>query len=178
MVATLFVSELQDRARSIAAEDVQITVSNTFVSILPTFVMRPSLSTILLLWFYTIHRHRMEESFREQQQHHLVHVPPAFPTHPVIKCRGVMLIANHFLPTEKSLNFNVFSLSKRERKSNYSAFNYFKDTLRAGPSKVDKAPKIPRAPKQIDMYALPQRLALKFSQISFNGMPYFASRNA
>ena len=30
--------------------------------------------------------------------------------------------------------------------------NYFKDTLRAGTSKVDKAPKIPRAPKQIAMY--------------------------
>lgn len=45
----------------------------------------------------------------------------------------------------------LFSLSKRERKSNYSVDNYFKDTLRAGPSKVDKAPKIPRAPKQIAM---------------------------
>ncbi|KAJ2912122.1 hypothetical protein MD484_g8283, partial [Candolleomyces efflorescens] len=37
----------------------------------------------------------------------------------------------------------------RERKSNYSVDNYFKDTLRAGTSKVDKAPKVPRAPKQI-----------------------------
>lgn len=30
--------------------------------------------------------------------------------------------------------------------------NYFKDTLRAGPSKLEKAPKIPRAPKQIAMF--------------------------
>ena len=50
------------------------------------------------------------------------------------------------------MNFNVLSLSKRERKSNYSVDNYFKDTLRAGPSKFDKAPKIPRAPKQIAMF--------------------------
>ncbi|TEB28250.1 transcription activator snf2l1 [Coprinellus micaceus] len=49
----------------------------------------------------------------------------------------------------KQLNFNILSLSKRERKSNYSVDNYFKDTLRAGTSKTDKAPKIPRAPKQI-----------------------------
>jgi hypothetical protein len=55
---------------------------------------------------------------------------------------------------KKTLNFNLLSLSKRERKSNYSVDNYFKDTLRAGPSKVEKAPKIPRAPKQIAMYVL------------------------
>jgi len=52
---------------------------------------------------------------------------------------------------KKTLNFNLLSLSKRERKSNYSVDNYFKDTLRAGPSKMDKAPKMPRAPKQIAM---------------------------
>lgn len=51
----------------------------------------------------------------------------------------------------KPLNFNILSLSKRERKTNYSVDSYFKDTLRAGPSKTDKAPKIPRAPKQIAM---------------------------
>lgn len=56
------------------------------------------------------------------------------------------------LSKKKTLNFNLLSLSKRERKSNYSVDNYFKDTLRAGPSKVDKAPKIPRAPKQIVMF--------------------------
>ncbi|KAF6749248.1 P-loop containing nucleoside triphosphate hydrolase protein [Ephemerocybe angulata] len=49
----------------------------------------------------------------------------------------------------KQLNFNLLSLSKRERKSNYSVDNYFKDTLRAGTSKTDKAPKVPRAPKQV-----------------------------
>jgi len=58
----------------------------------------------------------------------------------------------HLLSSQKkALNFNLLSLSKRERKSNYSVDSYFKDTLRAGPSKVEKAPKIPRAPKQIAM---------------------------
>lgn len=52
----------------------------------------------------------------------------------------------------KQLNLNLLSLSKRERKSNYSVDSYFKDTLRAGASKVEKAPKMPRAPKQIAMY--------------------------
>jgi len=51
--------------------------------------------------------------------------------------------------TKKALNFNLLSLSKRERKTNYSVDSYFKDTLRAGPSKTDKAPKVPRAPKQV-----------------------------
>jgi SWI/SNF-related matrix-associated actin-dependent regulator of chromatin subfamily A member 5 len=50
------------------------------------------------------------------------------------------------------LNFNLLSLSKRERKTNYSVDSYFKDTLRAGPSKTDKAPKVPRAPKQVAMW--------------------------
>jgi SWI/SNF-related matrix-associated actin-dependent regulator of chromatin subfamily A member 5 len=53
----------------------------------------------------------------------------------------------------------LLSLSKRERKTNYSVDSYFKDTLRAGPSKTDKAPKIPRAPKQIAM-------CVEFSNIS------------
>lgn len=51
----------------------------------------------------------------------------------------------------KPLNLNLLSLSKRERKSNYSVDNYFKDTLRAGPSKVEKGPKLPKAPKQVSM---------------------------
>lgn len=51
----------------------------------------------------------------------------------------------------KTLNLNMLSLSKRERKMNYSVDSYFKDTLRAGPSKTEKAPKMPRAPKQIQM---------------------------
>ncbi|KAG9311922.1 SNF2 family DNA-dependent ATPase [Chiua virens] len=51
----------------------------------------------------------------------------------------------------KSLNLNMLSLSKRERKMNYSVDSYFKDTLRAGPSKTEKAPKMPRAPKQIQI---------------------------
>jgi SWI/SNF-related matrix-associated actin-dependent regulator of chromatin subfamily A member 5 len=53
------------------------------------------------------------------------------------------------------LNFNLLSLSKRERKTNYSVDSYFKDTLRAGQPKTDKAPKIPRAPKQIAMWVEP-----------------------
>ncbi|PFH46856.1 hypothetical protein AMATHDRAFT_68955 [Amanita thiersii Skay4041] len=51
----------------------------------------------------------------------------------------------------KALGLNLLSLSKRERKSNYSVDNYFKDTLRAGPAKPEKAPKMPRAPKQISI---------------------------
>ncbi|TFK68179.1 hypothetical protein BDN72DRAFT_769633 [Pluteus cervinus] len=54
-----------------------------------------------------------------------------------------------FRPGRKALDLNLLSLSKRERKSNYSVDSYFKDTLRAGSSKVEKAPKLPRAPKQI-----------------------------
>lgn len=56
----------------------------------------------------------------------------------------------------------MLSLSKRERKSNYSVDNYFKDTLRAGSSKIEKAPKLPRAPKQIaiqDFQFFPPQLA-------------------
>ena len=70
---------------------------------------------------------------------------------------GVSLLYNSFslywcrIQKVKGLNFNLLSLSKRERKTNYSVDSYFKDTLRAGPSKTDKAPKIPRAPKQIAM---------------------------
>ncbi|ESK92420.1 chromatin remodelling complex atpase chain isw1 [Moniliophthora roreri MCA 2997] len=63
---------------------------------------------------------------------------------------------------KKPLNFNLLSLSKRERKSNYSVDNYFKDTLRAGPSKPDKGPKLPKAPKQItiqDFQFFPPELA-------------------
>ena len=56
------------------------------------------------------------------------------------------------LQQRKQLTLGLLSLSKRERKSNYSVDNYFKDTLRAGPSKPEKAAKIPRAPKQIAMF--------------------------
>ncbi|KAF9225136.1 hypothetical protein BS17DRAFT_750623 [Gyrodon lividus] len=56
-----------------------------------------------------------------------------------------------FRPGRKTLNLNMLSLSKRERKTNYSVDSYFKDTLRAGPSKTEKAPKAPRAPKQIQI---------------------------
>ena len=51
----------------------------------------------------------------------------------------------------ENLHLNLLALSKRERKWNYSVDSYFKDTPRAGPSKVEKAQKIPRTPKQIAM---------------------------
>ncbi|KAL6303969.1 SNF2 family DNA-dependent ATPase [Sparassis latifolia] len=51
----------------------------------------------------------------------------------------------------KILQFNPLALSKRERKLNYSVDSYFKETMRAGPSKTEKAPKVPRAPKQIQL---------------------------
>ncbi|KAF8917277.1 SNF2 family N-terminal domain-containing protein [Mucidula mucida] len=54
-----------------------------------------------------------------------------------------------FRAGRKNLALNLLSLSKRERKSNYSVDSYFKDTLRAGPSKPEKGAKIPRAPKQV-----------------------------
>lgn len=67
-----------------------------------------------------------------------------------------------FRPGRKALQFNPLSLSKRERKLNYSVDTYFKETMRAGPSKTEKGPKIPRAPKQIqmqDFQFFPPRLA-------------------
>ncbi|CAA7268547.1 unnamed protein product [Cyclocybe aegerita] len=84
-----------------------------------------------------------------------------------------------FRPGKKALNFNLLSLSKRERKSNYSVDNYFKDTLRAGPSKIDKAPKIPRAPKQITVqdfqFFPPELAALQERELAvhkrLNGIP-------
>ncbi|TBU58147.1 SNF2 family DNA-dependent ATPase [Dichomitus squalens] len=67
-----------------------------------------------------------------------------------------------FRGNRKTLQFNPLSLSKRERKLNYSVDSYFKETMRAGPSKTEKPPKIPRAPKQIqmqDFQFFPPRLA-------------------
>lgn len=54
----------------------------------------------------------------------------------------------------KTLQFNPLSLSKRERKLNYSVDAYFKESMRAGPSKTEKAPKLPRAPKQLQLYVV------------------------
>lgn len=43
-------------------------------------------------------------------------------------------------------------LSKRERKLNYSVDAYYKETMRTtGPAKPDKAPRVPRAPKQLNL---------------------------
>ncbi|CAL1693811.1 unnamed protein product [Somion occarium] len=67
-----------------------------------------------------------------------------------------------FRGQRKQLQFNPLSLSKRERKLNYSVDSYFKETMRAGPSKTEKAPKMPRAPKQLqlqDFQFFPPRLA-------------------
>ncbi|KAF9651344.1 hypothetical protein BDM02DRAFT_3091354 [Thelephora ganbajun] len=62
----------------------------------------------------------------------------------------------------KQLNFNLLSMPKRERKTNYSVDGYFKDAMRVGPSKQEKAPKLPRAPKQVqinDFQFFPPKLA-------------------
>lgn len=61
------------------------------------------------------------------------------------------IVAAYSPQAQKQLLFIDNTLNKRERKSNYSVDGYFKDTLRAGPSKTDKAPKLPRAPKQVQM---------------------------
>jgi len=53
-------------------------------------------------------------------------------------------------------------MPKRERKTNYSVDGYFKDAMRVGPSKQEKAPKLPRAPKQVqinDFQFFPPKLA-------------------
>lgn len=54
----------------------------------------------------------------------------------------------------QNLSLDLLSLSKRERKLNYSVDAYYKETMRAGPSKPEKAPRVPRAPKQINLYVL------------------------
>ncbi|KIP04329.1 hypothetical protein PHLGIDRAFT_76114 [Phlebiopsis gigantea 11061_1 CR5-6] len=67
-----------------------------------------------------------------------------------------------FRAGRKALQFNPLALSKRERKLNYSVDAYFKENMRAGPSKQDKTPKLPRAPKQLqlqDFQFFPPRLA-------------------
>ena len=56
-----------------------------------------------------------------------------------------------FRTGRKALQFNPLALSKRERKLNYSVDAYFKESMRAGPSKNDKQPKLPRAPKQLQL---------------------------
>lgn len=52
----------------------------------------------------------------------------------------------------KTIGLNWIQPSKRERKGNYSIDGYYKDAMRAGPSRVDKAPKAPKPPKQLVMY--------------------------
>lgn len=51
----------------------------------------------------------------------------------------------------QNLSLDILSLSKRERKLNYSVDAYYKETMRAGPSKTEKVPKAPRAPKQLNL---------------------------
>ena len=53
---------------------------------------------------------------------------------------------------EKSLELQLALVVETRTKTNYSVDSYFKDTLRAGQPKTDKAPKIPGAPKQIAMW--------------------------
>lgn len=54
----------------------------------------------------------------------------------------------------KTIGLNWIQPSKRERKGNYSIDGYYKDAMRAGPSRVDKAPKAPKPPKQLVMWVL------------------------
>ncbi|XP_006454979.1 SNF2 family DNA-dependent ATPase [Agaricus bisporus var. bisporus H97] len=87
-----------------------------------------------------------------------------------------------FRTGRKQLGLNLLSLSKRERKSNYSVDSYFKDTLRAGTSKIEKAPKMPRAPKQIAIqdfqFFPPELAALQERELAvykrLNGIPAVA----
>ncbi|KAI5120574.1 hypothetical protein M0805_002524 [Coniferiporia weirii] len=51
----------------------------------------------------------------------------------------------------QNLGMSLLSLSKRERKLNYSVDAYYKETMRAGPSKTEKTPRVPRAPKQLNL---------------------------
>ncbi|KAF8601203.1 SNF2 family DNA-dependent ATPase [Ceratobasidium sp. AG-I] len=53
-----------------------------------------------------------------------------------------------FQNKRKTIGLNWIQPTKRERKGNYSIDQYYKDAMRAGPSKPDKGPKVPRAPKQ------------------------------
>ena len=55
------------------------------------------------------------------------------------------------------------SLSKRERKLNYSVDAYYKETMRAGPAKTEKAPKLPRAPKQLNLFVTLSLSSVKLS---------------
>ncbi|EKM74528.1 hypothetical protein AGABI1DRAFT_133151 [Agaricus bisporus var. burnettii JB137-S8] len=71
----------------------------------------------------------------------------------------------------KQLGLNLLSVSKREHKSNYSVDSYFKDMLRAGTSKIEKAPKMPRAPKQIAILAI---LPSRVDCVRLNGIPAVA----
>ena len=77
-------------------------------------------------------------------------------------CAAVSIRSPDYVYQRKALQFNPLSLSKRERKLNYSVDAYFKESMRAGPSKQDKGPKLPRAPKQLqlqDFQFFPPRLA-------------------
>jgi SWI/SNF-related matrix-associated actin-dependent regulator of chromatin subfamily A member 5 len=67
---------------------------------------------------------------------------------------SIFLILVLVLQAKIALNFNLLSLSKHKQKTNYSIDSYFKDTLCAGPSKMDKVPKMPQALKQIALYAI------------------------
>lgn len=52
----------------------------------------------------------------------------------------------------RALDMGLLSLSKRERKLNYSVDAYYKETMRAGPSNKEKPARVPRAPKQINTF--------------------------
>lgn len=57
-----------------------------------------------------------------------------------------------FVKTEQKKKGMFFlEPAKRERKTNYSIDTYYKEAMRAGPAKVEKAPKALKAPKQEKM---------------------------
>ncbi|KDQ18160.1 hypothetical protein BOTBODRAFT_63862 [Botryobasidium botryosum FD-172 SS1] len=56
-----------------------------------------------------------------------------------------------FQNKRKTIGLNWIQPSKRERKGNYSIDNYYKEAMRAGPSKQEKGPKAPKPPKQLNI---------------------------
>ena len=56
-----------------------------------------------------------------------------------------VVFIRYSLQQRKQLNFNMLSMPKREHKTNYSVDAYYKDAMRIGPSKTEKAPKLPHS---------------------------------
>lgn len=61
--------------------------------------------------------------------------------------------------------------AKRERKTNYSVDGYYKEAMRIGQPKSDK-PKVPRAPKQLNMYVVLPPLTFSDSSLTPSSLPF------